>query len=247
MLDVLGHESLSETTLPGGGGHVDRLLFDSPDDRREAVRRRDGETEAMFGRAGAVLEAKRWDAAFDERFSERRSYRDASYQIKHYLERTPERLAWGILTNGRKWRLYGTKEYRTETYYEVDLPELLESGDLEAFNYFFAFFRPAAFRRDAGAADLIEAFVPYAVSEAGGVAGFRETATKTNSLVDRLRALTLPALDDVTDGLANYVAARERAAELDERIARTDDLIDEVVYDLYGLTDEERAVVEDAV
>jgi len=41
-------------------------------------------------------------------------------------------------------------------------------------------------------ADLIEAFVPVAVDEAGGFAGFRETATKTNSLVDRLRKLTLP-------------------------------------------------------
>jgi hypothetical protein len=34
---------------------------------------------------------------------------------------------------------------------------------------------------------------------------------------------------------------------LDERIARTDELIDEVVYDLYGLSEAERAVVEDAV
>jgi len=39
-------------------------------------------------------------------------------------------------------------------------------------------------------ADLIEAFVPVAVDEAGGFAGFRETATKTNSLVDRLRKHT---------------------------------------------------------
>ena len=33
--------------------------------------------------------------------------------------------------------------------------------------------------------------------------------------------------------------ACERAAELDERIERTDDLIDEIVYELYGLTDKE--------
>jgi len=72
-------------------------------------------------------------------------YRNASHQTKHYLENTPENIRWGVLTNGRKWRLYGTKDYETQTYYEVDLPELLEDGDLEAFKYFYVFFRPDAF------------------------------------------------------------------------------------------------------
>jgi hypothetical protein len=96
-------------------------------------------------------------------------------------------------------------------------------------------------------AALVAAFVPYAIEEAGGFAGFRETATKTNSLIDRLEALTLPKLDDVADGIERYEAATERAAELDERIERTDDLIDEIVYELYGLTDEEIEIVEEAV
>jgi len=96
-------------------------------------------------------------------------------------------------------------------------------------------------------ADLVEHFVPVAVEEAGGFAGFRENATKTNSLIDRLEAITLPDPDDVAEDLARYREAVERAAELDEQIQRTDDLIDEIVYDLYGLTDEEIEIVEDAV
>jgi type II restriction/modification system DNA methylase subunit YeeA len=96
-------------------------------------------------------------------------------------------------------------------------------------------------------ADLVEAFVPVAVEEAGGFAGFRETATKTNSLVDRLEAITLPDPDDVADDLERYRDAVERAEELDEKIQRTDDLIDEIVYELYGLTDEEIEIVEEAV
>jgi len=96
-------------------------------------------------------------------------------------------------------------------------------------------------------ADLVEHFVPVAVEEAGGFAGFRETATKTNSLVDRLEGITLPDLDDVADDLQRYREAVERADELDEKIQRTDDLIDEIVYDLYGLTDEEIEIVENAV
>ena len=54
-------------------------------------------------------------------------------------------------------------------------------------------------------ADLIEYFVPVAVDEAGGFANFRETATKTNSLIDRLKAIELPDVDDVADDLQNYL------------------------------------------
>jgi type II restriction/modification system DNA methylase subunit YeeA len=45
-------------------------------------------------------------------------------------------------------------------------------------------------------------------------------------------------------GLARYIEAVERAKELDEKIQRTDDLIDEAVYDLFDLTEDEREVVE---
>jgi DNA topoisomerase VI subunit B len=90
-------------------------------------------------------------------------------------------------------------------------------------------------------------FVPVAVDEAGGFANFRETATKTNSLVDRLRKLTLPAVDDVRKELDSYAETKERAEELETKIERTDDLIDEIVYDIYGLTEEEIEVVEETV
>jgi hypothetical protein len=68
-------------------------------------------------------------------------------------------------------------DYETDRWghTETDLEPALRVVDLE----------------DAQAA-LVAAFVPYAVREASGFAGFRETATKTNSLVDRLEALTLP-------------------------------------------------------
>ena len=85
------------------------------------------------------------------------------------------------------------------------------------------------------------------VEEAGGFADFRETVTKTNSLVDRLRKLTLPAVDDVEAGLESYVQTKARAEELEAKIEQTDALIDEIVYELYGLTDEEIEIVEEAV
>ncbi len=86
-----------------------------------------------------------------------------------------------------------------------------------------------------------------AVDEAGGFANFRETATKTNSLVDRLKAIELPDVDGVADDLENYLETKERAEELDAKIEQTDRLIDEIVYELYGLTEEETEIVEEAV
>ncbi|GAD52327.1 hypothetical protein MBEHAL_1087 [Halarchaeum acidiphilum MH1-52-1] len=98
-----------------------------------------------------------------------------------------------------------------------------------------------------GEAALVEAFVPVAVEEADGFAGFRDNATKTNSPIDRLKRITLPDPDDVADDLERYLRARERADELDEKIEKTDELIDEIVYDLYGLTEEEIEIVESSV
>jgi hypothetical protein len=100
---------------------------------------------------------------------------------------------------------------------------------------------------DTEQAELIESFVPYAVEEAGGFAGFRDNATATITPLDRLESLTLPALTDVRDGLADYREAVADAERLNEKIQRTDDLIDGIVYDLYGLTDEEIEIVEEAV
>jgi type II restriction/modification system DNA methylase subunit YeeA len=48
----------------------------------------------------------------------------------------------------------------------------------------------------------------------------------------------LPALADVEGGLERYLDVKERAAELDAKIERTDQLIDEIVYELYGLDEE---------
>ena len=69
-------------------------------------------------------------------------------------------------------------------------------------------------------------FVPVAVDEAGGFANFREKATKTNSVVDRLENLTLPKLDDVEQGLEKFIENKEEAEELEREIQDTDEQID---------------------
>jgi hypothetical protein len=94
---------------------------------------------------------------------------------------------------------------------------------------------------------LIEEFIPVAVDEAGGFADFRKKATKTMSLNDRLKKLTLPKVSDVEDDLQKFIEQRNKAEELEEKIQETDQEINEIVYDLYDLTEEEIEIVEESV
>jgi hypothetical protein len=97
--------------------------------------------------AFAVGDAKSWDRPLDKALagkgSDPFSNKNPSYQIFFYMLHSG--LPWGILTNGRKWRLYHAQTaHKLEIFYEVDLPALLEA-DVESFLYFYAFFRRGAF------------------------------------------------------------------------------------------------------
>ncbi len=187
------------------------------------------------------------------------SYKTGSALIETGLKQPAHSLANSILhetaTDRKNLRIGSAKVIR-ESLNEVEIqlrarykPENKDSHETDRWGYTETELLPAIRISELTEteADLIEHFVPVAVDEAGGFANFRETATKTNSLIDRLNKLTLPAISDVEDELANYIETVERAEKLEEKIQQTDDLIDEIVYELYGLTDEEIAIVEDSV
>lgn len=146
VLDILGYDYLNETPIPRGNGQVDYTLFNSSSERRQARRLGDsGNTEETFRHALGFVEAKQWEEDFEREYVGR-PYRNASSQVRHYLDRTPGNIRWGILTNGRKWRIYGNREYETQIYYEVDLVDLLNEGDIDKFKYFYVFFNPLSLR-----------------------------------------------------------------------------------------------------
>lgn len=69
-----------------------------------------------------------------------------SYQIIWYQQITGKQ--WGILTDGRYWRLYSTRaQSKFTTFYEVNIEKLLVERDDERFKYFFNMFRKEAFVR----------------------------------------------------------------------------------------------------
>jgi type II restriction/modification system DNA methylase subunit YeeA len=131
-------------------------FFDSQDAARDAFQRREGGGD-FYENAVAVADAKRWGRPLDTRGSgeHERDFENPSYQIHVYLQETPAR--WAVLTDGKKWRLYyGPTSHRLDSYYEVDLPTILESGDLEDFKYFYLFFRHEAFLEDSSGDSFLD-------------------------------------------------------------------------------------------
>jgi hypothetical protein len=94
---------------------------------------------------------------------------------------------------------------------------------------------------------LLEAYVPAVVAEPDRVSDFRTNAAQTISPADRIEELRLPVASSVESGIDRFEKARDYARGLDERIQSIDELINQVVYDLYDLTDEEIELVEQAV
>jgi len=123
-------------------------FFETDEAARTAFERRE-EGSDFYENAVAVADAKRWGRPLDTRGSgeHERDFENPSYQIHVYLQETPAR--WAVLTDGKKWRLYyGPTSHRLDSYYEIDLPTVLETGDLEDFKYFYLFFRHGAFVED---------------------------------------------------------------------------------------------------
>lgn len=120
----------------------------------------------LVDRAFAVGDAKYWDRPLDISLkragSDPFTNKNPSYQIAFYIQHCG--LDWGILTNGRLWRLYHKNTaHKLDRFYEVNLPELLQNADSDAFLYFYAFFRLQAFTPgDLSVDKLLQASVDYA-------------------------------------------------------------------------------------
>lgn len=136
VLRILGHAFTLFAEIPGAGKTPDYFLYEN-DSVREAAET--AGAAAKIERALAVADAKRFDRPLDRRTSEG----DAVAQIRDYilLSRRP----YGILTNGRIWRLYARDSLLVErATHEIDLVRLLEEGEPKDIRYFVAFFGAAA-------------------------------------------------------------------------------------------------------
>jgi hypothetical protein len=160
VLDILGFSNIPQVVTRGKGRaeRPDYALFANENERDIAYSFQNNET-AFYGRVLVIAEAKYWErplskvSANDKRDIFKNE--NPSFQISSYLTGTG--VDWGILTNGREWRLYYRQASSTATeFYPVDLVELLETEDLEKFKYFWLFFRSAAFEKDSYNKNFLE-------------------------------------------------------------------------------------------
>ncbi len=160
VLDILGFSHIPQVTTRGKGRaeRPDYALFTSETDRDAAYALQTNEP-AFYARVRAIAEAKYWERPLSKVTAndQRDIYKNTnpSFQIASYLTGTG--VDWGILTNGREWRLYYRQASSTATeFYPVDLVALLEAGDLEQFKYFWLFYRQAALVKDPQGRNFLE-------------------------------------------------------------------------------------------
>jgi hypothetical protein len=164
VLEALGWASLPQQTASGKGRQdvPDVLLFvDAAAKQAALAERRD---EPRYRRGVAIVECKRWQRPLDR--GDRTDPLDAnapSNQMLRYLSRaevaSERAIQWGLLTNGRYWRLYfqGARS-RSEEFLELDLArlagmkglpaDLLDLADQDAAHFltvFYLLFGPAGF------------------------------------------------------------------------------------------------------
>lgn len=140
----------------------DYAFFTNKKEQDEALRCED----TYFSTAIALGEAKAWDENLDGR--KRRE--NPSAQINTYLRISGVR--WGILTNGRIWRIYcKDTSFRLKSFFEVDLIYLLEHGSLDEFKNFYLFFRKDAFVLDKEKKSLLDLILEESIHYATQISG----------------------------------------------------------------------------
>jgi len=200
VLRALGHEGTFEVQpaleTPEGTKRPDYVLYRDAASR-EGNRDRTLTDELLRDRAFAVGDAKFWerplDASLKGRSRDAFSNKNPSYQISFYMRHAGTE--WGVLTNGRMWRLYHRDTaHKLDRFYEVDLPALVAGGGAEAFLYFFAFFRRTAFEEGPlSVRALLAESADYARSVGDSLKG---------QVYEALRHLAQGFLDHPRNGLA---------------------------------------------
>ena len=157
VLELLGWTEY--VPQPSAAGHEDipdHLLFVDAESKTRAGN--------PFQYATVVEESKRFGLALDSRDRKDRAQRGTPHgQILRYLAtaeiESEGRIRWGILTNGRVWRLYDYRARpRASGFFEADLADLLQPGREDDLRVFHLLFRRESFTlRDGATSTFLEA------------------------------------------------------------------------------------------
>jgi type I restriction-modification system DNA methylase subunit len=146
VLDYLGWVADVNAPVPTGewSKRPDYALFPNNESLKTAQK---GKKDDYFKKVTCIAEAKRLGRPLDKKLKTEADpfeVQNPSLQISRYLWLTG--VKWGILTDGKYWRLYEREtSKRLDIFYEIDLEDLIESGSGEDFRYFYLLFRKDAF------------------------------------------------------------------------------------------------------
>ena len=137
ILRALGWEHyLTQQGVARGREDVpDMLLFADP--AAKALANRERRSLSRYRHGVAIVENKAWNLPLDRGPPDLFNQSAPSTQMLRYLSRveieSERAIQWGILTNGRHWRLYyqGARS-RSEEFIEIDLPVVLAVPEFEA-------------------------------------------------------------------------------------------------------------------
>ncbi len=133
----------------------DHLLFADADSKQRASAERNAVDR--FRNAAVVQESKRFGLSLDDRNKDDRSQsRTPHGQIRRYLStadiESEGRIRWGMLTNGRVWRLYDQRARpRATGYFEADLEDHLKPEREDHLRVFYLLFLRESFVLHKGA------------------------------------------------------------------------------------------------
>ncbi len=193
LLAQLGHVFEVQPALQTSQGtkRPDYAFFSSTDAHDAAQSHIN--TDQFFNTALAVGDAKAWSRNLDKKTQGRGdpfNNQNPNYQIDFYLRGADK--DWGILTNGRQWRLYHRQtSYRLDSFYEVDFASLLtQNQDIETFRYFYCLFRRDAFIPDPSGTSFLDRILKESQQHTVGVSDDLK-----NRVYDALRLLIGGFLD----------------------------------------------------
>ena len=143
VLELLGYADSFIVQAPTRVGQrtnrPDYALFPDVKTKNKAYQKLDQNDYAL---CIGIADAKYWERELDlTKSNERDTFtnQNPSFQIFGYLSNT--RQNWGILTNGRLWRLYSRNAHSPlGNYYQVDVIQLLQEAPAEMLKYFYVLF-----------------------------------------------------------------------------------------------------------
>ena len=150
VLELLGWtDYLPQQGIARNEDIPDLLLFPDTQSKGQAAAR--AKPDERYLDASVIEESKRLGIPLDIRDQSDKVKAGTPHgQILRYLSTADSvadgRIRWGILTNGRVWRLYDQlSRPRASGYFEADLAQLLQPGNEHDLRVFYLLFRRASF------------------------------------------------------------------------------------------------------